>query len=1147
MDEKNETMSYILTGVTGLDELLNGQGIACPESGGFLGLILGAAGSGKSILALEMCCRFAEGTSDKKDESGNLRGRCAIYLSREPFRMVSTKIIDGFNYFHSETGKKQKLVQGIGPLEPGKVFIAHLGYGYEDQEGLLRNVFDRARQSAGNKNGPEVLVCIDSANIVREAAMARGLHSRKEGAAEADTLSRERLLDAYNADFFMHLHDSIARQRVHTFLVFEEKGGGNALISTRADVYAADIVIQLGIRNYPIQYRERVLEIIKAKNQYYYRGQHQFSIVGQTHQQRGAGGRHGETERGIVIYPSVATQLSWLAREKDSYQLKGLGADGKSAFKLGIRDLDMKIYQEIQAGRNAKSRGYIECGTNSVLVSDLDIKATEIALHFAMGAPCGALFLSLMHKAEDLKGIARRFYRNLDKKFERKLKNKKPKCTFYYLPPEHISEHKLLRDIDELIKENRGEGEKKTVGGKTVTILPQYVVVLDNLFELQCKYPMLGEAKHFLTALFELFRIRRVTALVVDTVEAGESRNPLEQSFVAGLADNVFLLRHVEFRSRPHRVFSVLKLVGQSTPDNLWDLDEEWKSIESETTKKLVARDTFALCKNVLSGKPEPVNIRLTLYRDEEGSSFDQYLTTRKDLLRQSFGENVKIELYGAEGHAKIQSLLTLPGAPQYVDCQIVALDEFWLYKLIKEKRLEDLSSYFPEGDPEWDWNQYVSAGHDIALFKNRPSAKVEDGVNKKWFSKRFAVPARNNCGILCFQPTLVKQVFAESSCKDIVDNLLGQSKPPIKPPTLPLSISWEDLIKLKTEYQRIMECKPVGEKYPEVFFTFCMDQIESCVSFLLESILGTVKIVDEIFEPSDSRKTPREMSIGHYLIKGIRRVFDLLGKEDVALLSQGRFRTFEEEPRALFCRQWMSTLGCLKEIGKKEHQSYFRSLEPFELPTGISKRAWPVSGTWYLGIVKGSIAVKTGVELIKQFTSIPDEIYKLDHCIGMPVRKRFYGSGPEAAFRLPYAKVYSHIAEEQENFLKNPLDPAICKTYIKEVHSGNTIFYRMLIDDYPLVSAVLWRLLVRTAKEYLASGGNMGDKDEKYLELIAAAANEMMALREKPKPHDIVGMPKRQQALSKSNKTPQKRVKVKGAGKKRRSSIKRRDRHPRG
>ncbi|NLH16861.1 MAG: hypothetical protein GX455_09800 [Phycisphaerae bacterium] len=1073
-------MEYIPTGIQGLDDLLNQEGIACPENDGFLGLILGSAGTGKSILALEMCCRFAEENSKKPDNAGNSQKRCAIYLSREPFQVVSKKIINGFNYFHSETDKKPDLVEEIGLLKPGGVFIAHLGYGYEDQEGLLRNIFDRARQITAGKSGPDVLVCIDSANIIREAAMAKVFYSQKEETPQVDLLSRDRLLDAYNADFFLRLHDNIARRRVHTFLVLEEKGGGNALISTRADVYAADIVIQLGIRNYPIQYRERVLEIIKAKNQYYYRGQHHFSIVGQTGKMGGTGGRLGEKERGIVIYPSVATQLSKLARDKEKYSL-----EDKIGFTLGISDLDTKIQQEIQS---VKDQGYIRYGTNSVLVSDLDIKATEIGLHFAMGAPCGALYLSLMHKEEDLIETAERFYGDIAERLEAELPNGQPKIKLCYLPPEHISEHKLLRDIDELIKANRSE-MRKTSDGKR--ILSQYAVVLDNVFELQCKYPMLGDVRHFLAALFELFRIRRVTALVVDTVEAGESRNPLEQSFVAGLADNVFLLRHVEFRSRPHRVFSVLKLVGGGTPDTLWDLDEEIEK-DGKGITKLVARDTFALCKNVLSGKPEPINIRITLYQDEKGSPFDQYLTTRKDLLRQHFGQNVKIELYGAEAHAKVQSLLTLPGAPQFVDCQIVALDEFWLHRLIKEKRLEDLSTYFPKDDPEWDWTQYVSAAHDIALYQNKPENTKEW---KAWFSQRFAVPARNNCGILCFQPTLVKQVFAGSSCESIVKRLVKDSQA--------RSISWDDLLKLKKEYQRILECKPVGEDYPEVFFTFCMDQIESCVCFLIETILGTVKprrdirYILDILKRPDSVKQQRRFVIGRKIARGIRRIFELLGKDDIALLSQGRFRTFEEEPRALFCRQWMSTLGCLKEIGKKEYRNYFRTLEPFELPIGKSESALPVSGTWYLGILKGSIAVKTGVELIKQFTSITDEIYKLDHCIGMPVRKRFYDSGLGAVFRLPYAEVYSEIAKVQKSFLSDPANSDESNRYIQVVHTGEKMFYRTLIDNYPLGSAVLWRMLVRTAKEFLASGGNMGGGLEKYINLVATAANEMIALRE--------------------------------------------------
>ena len=114
------------------------------------------------------------------------------------------------------------------------------------------------------------------------------------------------------------------------------------------------------------------------------------------------------------------------------------------------------------------------------------------------------------------------------------------------------------------------------------------------------------------------------------------------------------------------------------------------------------------------------------------------------------------------------QSILTSGKARQRADCHIVHLDEFWLGQLIENGLLEELSEPMEKAGLSTEFTdrkQYVSAAHDIAMYRvirdKGLVAKyaIKDADPAKWYERRYAVPARNNCGILCCDPALVKEV----------------------------------------------------------------------------------------------------------------------------------------------------------------------------------------------------------------------------------------------------------------------------------------------------------------------------------------------------------------------------------------------------
>jgi len=293
--------------------------------------------------------------------------------------------------------------------------------------------------------------------------------------------------------------------------------------------------------------------------------------------------------------------------------------------------------------------------------------------------------------------------------------------------------------------------------------------------------------------------------------------------------------------------------------------------------------------------------------------------------------------------------------------------------------------------------------------------------------------------------------------------------------------LTWDDILALKERFDSRKNEQPT--RYPQVFFTFCMDQMESYVSFLLELVLSfgqRRRIVEK-----------GSLQIQEFPPDAFGLLFHMLEYSDIQTLASGVFRPSGQEPTALFSRQWMSTLGVLRSRkGNDPAGEYFARLLPLELPWGPGKKhPTPVSGTWYLGILKGSIATEVGMRIIAQATSKADEVHKLNNYIGLPVRRAFYSGGDGGAivpFSLPYREQYVRLADVQSRLMDNPRDKA---GFVDTIMNGDYPFYRMLIKNYHLVAPVLWRLLTRLARIAL-NRGVRGATDAALLKKCFASAD---------------------------------------------------------
>ena len=282
------------------------------------------------------------------------------------------------------------------------------------------------------------------------------------------------------------------------------------------------------------------------------------------------------------------------------------------------------------------------------------------------------------------------------------------------------------------------------------------------------------------------------------------------------------------------------------------------------------------------------------------------------------------------------------------------------------------------------------------------------------------------------------------------------------------------------------------------IFSTFCMDQLESCVSFLLELALS-FDGPDRKFLVPDKEEFHLKMDIEAFPVDAIRTLLALLDEEELASWPAAHsdprrrslcdvHKTMDEHSRLSPGQDASST---------PEYHGYFQKLEPYELPVVGDGHPTPVSGTWYLGI-EGSSAIETGVNLIQQFTSREDELYKLTNYIGFPVRRGFYED--TSGYDLPYHKRFIELADVQKTLIDSPTDSTAKANYEKELLEEGYPLYRMLIDDYENLAPILWRLMVKAAREVISQGPVNSVSLERIKTIITVAAKEYTAVRS-PKP----------------------------------------------
>lgn len=1102
-DESN--FLHLATGVQTLDELFlpdkdEKRGIVYAGDSGFFGVIIGAAGTGKSVLALQMCCRFVT--------SKELRTPCkAIYVSQESLQCIRDRAFREFGFLDSSdwiSDDERRLLDD----EWNGLTVVHMPLDPERQRNKINYLLECLSQGSKGTFRDDLLLCLDNAETIQPEAFRDILKTIPE---EPDGL------------YYKNLRKQCSQYCLKTWWVFEEgrePGGGDtstASIASTPQAYAADIVIRLSAReSLPRKYRERDLEVIKARHQSYRRGRHAISIYNKNDLDHETG--RGVPAPGIVVWPSIATQLNIARTELLKKTREKRLYDATTCCQLGINEVDLAI---ARANRASDTFGYLQPHSVGVLVSDLDALATEIALHFALqGSGEETVFFCTSANEQVLRTMIENFPAFQDKN--------PGGMVVKSLTSNYISEGKLLKNIADAIKPSTKR------------------IVFDNLSALASRFPLINDERAFVAALFGLLQSKNAVSLLIDVIEVGEGRNPLSRSFAAGLAAYVFLLRHVEFQAQVRKVFHVLKLAGLHEPQEIWELRKGSERIE--------ALDRLGFYKGVLGGRPEQITVMLSLYADAEDSPVDRYLRTEGGVMQQTFGQTVKINHCHPIEYAALQNSLSSGDLRPLGDCHVISIDEIWLKQLIQDELLEPFERRFlgDDGrnpDAAWSYPRWVTTGYDIAIRALRQKHADNPPPANEFIEKMFlAVPDRNNVGILAYNPN-VWQYPARSAggATDRVASLVGMTKwasdtlkkrartvadkmksrfasddfhlGEIPWESEEIRLHWEDLVELQSHYVRhVGEAFDLGGMWlpPSMsrqweeghrqrnrhkadqretqhtweseladdpvrlpawgVFTFSMNQRESCVCFLLElllSRLGKEACVINERDELDWTLASKGSSEGTAWVDALALLLQLLSPWDIQRLSQGGYRSTNDERPCLFSRQWFSSWGAL---GLRQPGLWIK-----ELPLGADKKSSTVSGVWYLGILHGSTAVRAGVKLIRHLTSENAERFKVNRGIGLPVRVQLYGAKqnatnqavrkstaaqpmevrPNLPYRREFIAINQVLREKQDRIGECP----------REIRTSRTPFYRSLIRHYSEVSPLLMGMMVNASRLALEPG----------------------------------------------------------------------------
>jgi len=508
------------TGIDGLDALLGG-GVRYPQDTAAFMFLTGDAGTGKTLLGLELLTR-----AWWRDDRG---GRTFLYYSVEqaPQDLQKKLVYDFGDYFGAPN--EVRVIDGDNPLKIcletdaasggcNRLVLTQAAPASSDSGAFTIDI-DWIQAEVGNYGrASEVgMVCIDNTGL---------LLNDLEYFDKRSALVRTRL--------------NLMRRRIHGIFILEEGQTGAARFPS-AEELSTDVLIHLSFVHAG-GFKSRTLEILKARHQYYYRGEHHFSIAGRGVNRQLYLGARGERGPGVHIYPSISAQLS-IAR--DSSQLK-VPRRGDTPISLGLDAMDRAFKNDTGPATLSSTIALVEPGTHY----------TSFAMRFlARGIDDGEAGL-LVSTKEDGDAILRicRHRERLRPMLDEDGEHLSPLFRLLYLHPEFLSAGKFTSDILRMVEKGQDERKEPKISR----------LAFDNVYQLHRRFPLLGGQDFMIPALLDLLRFQQVTPMFIDLVPQGRNEGELaiDPSLHLSTFDNVLhlFLKKQGTKHIPH--VCVLKSVG---------------------------------------------------------------------------------------------------------------------------------------------------------------------------------------------------------------------------------------------------------------------------------------------------------------------------------------------------------------------------------------------------------------------------------------------------------------------------------------------------------------------------------------------------------------------------------------------------------
>ncbi len=451
------------TRIDGLDLLLGGGGLRFPQQGSVFMVILGGPGTGKTHLALELAVRTLGAATE--------RGACHIYYSFDQGPSeLHAKLREDFDFYGLDAQWRRIVGTIESPDHAAQVHEFAPPAPAPERYLALASLRESPREMVAGGARLFERLDRDLAAMVRAAAPVGSRLAPRLVAI--DNISINAFDDGIQArSALQSIRQQLADRRLHGIFVVETPGDGSSRAAFTAAEYAADVIIELGYHRVGDQFKERSIEIAKARHQFYYRGAHHFSIVGRN---EGVlfGGR-GARPPGVHVYPSVPTLLSHL----DYQQSKQARAAPRPPIPFGLDDL------------------HVPHGSVTGLIGPPSRATTAhwLALRFLLAGSGTGLLITLRETRDELAAVAREWFGDAANRL-----------AIIGYAPEYLSAGKFMKDLYDEILELEAAGRRIERAA------------LWGIGHLKNAFPLLNESRLFLPWLSTFLKKQGIASLRVE-------------------------------------------------------------------------------------------------------------------------------------------------------------------------------------------------------------------------------------------------------------------------------------------------------------------------------------------------------------------------------------------------------------------------------------------------------------------------------------------------------------------------------------------------------------------------------------------------------------------------------------------------------